>query len=120
MILPLIGELNRRVTGYSVAHAGGSLVAALDRSTIQLFELWGKVSPVGSVSYYESVNLEQTITHRIFLRYIPGTSAPQDLAHLVEVECEGVWYRVRRVSDVNGQHRFTALDCEELGTDERA
>lgn len=117
MILPLIGELNRRVTGYSVSHSGGSLAAALDRSTSKLFELWGKVSPVGTVSYYESANIEQAITHRIFLRYVHGVSTPQDLAHLVEVECEGVWYRVRRVSDVNGEHRFTALDCEELGNE---
>ena len=115
MLLPLIGELNRRVSGYGIEHSGGAVSASLTKKGEKLFELWGKIEPVGGVAYYESVNLEQTVTHRVWLRFVPGQSDPVSLAHLTEVEAEGVWYRVKRVTDVNGAHRFMCCECELLG-----
>lgn len=117
MKLPEIGELDRRVTAYSVSHAGRSGTSALDRRSSELFSLWGKLEVVGGVSYWESVNLESAVTHRIYVRYIPGKTRPQDLKHLVELKIGSVWYRARRVTDVNAEHRFTAIECEELGAD---
>ena len=37
---------------------------------------------------------------------------PQDLTHATKVLYEGVWYLVKRLTDMNDAHRFTALECE--------
>ena len=73
MIEPLAGELNRRVIAYSVAHSPASKTALLDKKSTVLFTLWGKLEVIGGVSYFESVNLEQRVTHRIWVRGIPAT-----------------------------------------------
>ena len=114
MRLPNIGDLNRRITAYSVSHAGGKS-ALLEQTDAILFRLWGMVEVVGGTTYFDSANINEAITHRIWVRYVPGLSRPQDLRHLVELESEGIRYRVRRVTDANGAHRFIAMECEELG-----
>ena len=119
MLEPLAGELNRRVTAYSVAHEPAAKSAFLDRSASAIFSLWGKVEVIGGVSYFESVNLEEKVTHRVWVRWIRGLSRPQDLKNLIELEVDGLFYRVKRVTDANNGHRFTAIECEELGDAER-
>ncbi|WP_237178848.1 hypothetical protein, partial [Parasutterella muris] len=60
------------------------------------------------------VQTEESITHRIFVRYVKGKTRPQDLPRLIEIECEGVWYRAKRVTDCNSAGRFTLFECEVL------
>ena len=114
MRLPEIGELNRRIKLLSVSGVPvGDSDLSTDRTLIQ--EVWAKVEINGGVAYWESVNTEETVTHRFYVRYVVGYTRPQDLRHITEVDCEGVRYRVRRCTDVNGAHRFTMLECEEIG-----
>ena len=114
MILPTPGELNRRIRLLSVRHSpSGDAELASSRDLIA--EVWAKCEIVGGVTYFESVNTDEAMTHRFYIRYVPKLTRPQDLGHLTEVECEGVRYRVRRCTDVNGAHRFTLMECEEVG-----
>lgn len=114
MKLPEIGELNRRVKLIAVSH-GPSGDSALTENRRLLAEVWAKVEVNGGASYWDSVNVDETVTHRIYVRYVPKRTTPPDLRALTDVECEGIRYRVRRTTDVNGAHRFTMMECEELG-----
>lgn len=117
MRLPEIGELRRRVKLFGVKHSPDD-DAGLVTSTELIGEVWAKREIVGGVQYLESMNVEETVTHRFYVRYAPGLR-PQDLGHLSGLECEGVRYVVRRVTDVDDMHRFTMFEAEEV-TDARA
>lgn len=117
MRLPEIGELRRRVKLFGVKHSPDD-DAGLVTSTELIGEVWAKREIVGGVQYLESMNVEETVTHRFYVRYVPGLR-PQDLGHLSGLECEGVRYVVRRVTDVDDMHRFTMFEAEEV-TDARS
>lgn len=114
MILPDIGDLNRRVLLLSVNHTPTG-EAELTKGHRTIAEVWGKVEINGGSAYWDSVNIDEAVTHRVYVRYVQNLTRPQDLKHLTELEIEGVTYRVRRCTDVNGAHRFTMLECEEVG-----
>lgn len=113
MILPNIGELNRRVRLVSVSHDPDDTTGLTETRQL-LCECWAKCEIVGGSAYWQSVNVEETNTHRFYVRYVHHRTLPIDLRRCTELECEGVTYAVRRVTDVNGAHRFTMLECEEL------
>lgn len=117
MRLPEIGELRRRIKLFGIQHEPDD-AAGLVTSTVEIGEVWAKREIVGGVQYLESMNVEETVTHRFYVRYVPGLR-PQDLGHLSGLECEGVRYVVRRVTDVDDMHRFTMFEAEEV-TDARA
>lgn len=113
MILPLPGELNRRASLISVNHTPtGDFELKENRKVVAT--VWAKFEVIGGSSYWGSVNVEETTTHRIYVRYVNNLTRPQDLKDLVEVECEGINYLVKRCTDVNNAHRFTMLEVEEI------
>ena len=113
MRLPDIGELNRRVRLISVTHDPTGDAKLVENRQI-LMETWAKCEIIGGSAYWDSVNVDEARTHRFYVRYVKGRTAPIDLRRLTQLECEGAVYAVRRVTDVNGAHRFTMLECEEL------
>lgn len=113
MILPTIGELNRRAQLYSVSNEPTGK-ASLARSRDLIVEVWSKVEVIGGAYYWEMAQIEETVTHRIWVRYVPRVTRPRDLTHLSEVDCDGSRFRVRRITDVNNEHRFVMLECEEI------
>ena len=113
MILPTIGELNRRAQLYSVSNEPTGKMS-LARSRDLIVEVWAKVEVIGGTYYWEMAQIEEKVTHRIWLRYVPRVTRPRDLTHLSEVDCDGARYRVRRITDVNNEHRFVMLECEEV------
>jgi hypothetical protein len=113
MILPKPGELNRRCSVYSAKLLpNGKAEHSTER--IPLWECWCKVEVIGGSVYWDNVQTEETVTHRIFVRSVKGKTRPQDLPRLIEVECDGLWYRAKRVTDCNSAGRFTLLECEVL------
>lgn len=114
MQLPQIGELNRRIRLLALNHTPSGDSDLVKNSSL-IAEVWAKVEIIGGVTYWESVNIDEKVTHRFYVRYVYSQTRPQDLSHLTELECEGVLYRVRRCTDVNGAHRFTMFECEEIG-----
>lgn len=113
MILPNIGELNRRIRLMAVSHDPSGESKLIEKREC-LAEVWAKCEIIGGSSYWESVNVDETQTHRFYVRYVRGKTSPIDLRRLTQIECEGAVYAVRRVTDVNAAHRFTMCECEEL------
>lgn len=116
MKFPTVGELNRRVTLIRLKHSGSGAVGVNeDKETIGTY--WAKREAVGTTTYYNAMALEANISHRFYLRHVVGKTAPYDLKNVLDLECEGVLYRVRRVNDLNDAKRFTIIECQELYTE---
>ncbi|TDV60129.1 head-tail adaptor protein [Pseudomonas sp. LP_7_YM] len=105
---PGTGELNRRI----MLRRRGDLPAA-DGGLSSLFsderKRWARIEPVGTAIYSGSVQADNKITHRITLRYLGVVPTDFEVLHT------DVVYRVKRATDLNGRHRFTVLEVEELG-----
>ncbi|KVF27641.1 head-tail adaptor protein [Burkholderia vietnamiensis] len=69
---------------------------------------WAKIEPVGAAVYSGSVQIDEKVTHRIYLRYLDGVTSDYEVVHRAQV------FRVKRVGDLNGVRRFTVLEVEEL------
>ena len=95
MQLPKIGELNRRVKLVSVSHEPDDS-SGLREKRVLLAEVWAKCEIVGGASYWSSVNVEETQTHRFYVRYVNNLTRPIALPI----------YSVL--------HRFTLMECEEM------
>lgn len=108
LLEPSAGELNRRITLRLRAD-----VPASDQGLDSLFteqkKRWAKIEPVGTAVYAAGIQTDVKLTHRITLYYLKGMSESHEVVHGSTV------YRVRRVADMNGDHRFTLLEVEELG-----
>lgn len=113
MVLPRIGELNRRAALFRIKSVPVGEFE-LDNQREAIGEYWCKVEVVGASAYLESTNTETTLTHRIYLRYVEGVTSPLALQHLTEVDVDGFTYAVRRITDANSARRFTLLDCEQI------
>ena len=103
MNLPQIGELNRRVKIFFTVHLPDDRLG-FSKATAHEDEVWGKIEPVGSIIYWGAKQVDSGVTHRITV---------QDFAGVVELEVDGIRYRVQRVADLGGFNRFTVLDVEE-------
>lgn len=105
---PGAGELDRRVRIRQ-----RSDVPASDMGLGSVFSepkpRWAKIEPVGTSVYAEGVQTENRITHRITLRFLAGVTEAHEIVHGSTI------YRIRRSADMNGSHRFTLLEVEELG-----
>ncbi len=108
---PRAGDLNRHVTlrrrSDSPSDEGG-----LASQFSEEKKRWARIEPVGTAIYHNSVQTDAKITHRITLRYLGVLPIDFEVVHGATV------YRVRRATDMNGRHKFTVLEVEELGTDQ--
>lgn len=103
---PTTGELNRRITIRRRTDDPTD-----DLGTGPAFEeerkRWAKIEPVGAGVYAGSVQIDAAVTHRVVFRYLDGLTDHHEVVHGSRV------YRVKRVTDMNGGRRFTALEVEE-------
>jgi SPP1 family predicted phage head-tail adaptor len=105
---PGAGDLNRRVTlrrRSDLPADGGGLSSQFSDQK----KRWARIEPVGTAIYSDSVQVDNKITHRITVRYLGVLPIDFEVVHL------DVVYRVKRAMDMNGSHRFTVLEVEELG-----
>ena len=113
MILPTIGELNRRASIQAVK-TRPTASGKHENAQTPVWTCWAKVEVVGGSTYWNSVQTDEAVTHRIYVRQVSGKTRPQDLPRQIEIDCDGVRYRVKRVTDVNSAERFTMFECEVL------
>ncbi|AIO33467.1 hypothetical protein BPS26883_06146 [Burkholderia pseudomultivorans] len=107
MRAPRIGELDRRIQlrerrDYPYRDADVESAYPTQRKR------WAKIEPVGAAVYSGSVQIDEKVTHRIFLRYVDGVTSDYEAVYRDQV------FRVRRVGDLNGVRRFTVLEVEEI------
>lgn len=118
MTLPAIGDLNRRLTLKKQADmpAMGAGVSETF-STVSL--CWAKIVPVGTAIFFGTKQVDEGVTHRIFVRRVPGviTELLIDANHVFDqtVNGENIRYRVRRASDLEDARDFLMIDVELLG-----
>lgn len=111
MILPEIGQLNRRAQFFfTKLSAKGNADQSNERTPF--WTCWCKVEVIGGSVYWDNVQTKTEVTHRVFVRTVKGKTRPQDLPRIVEILCDGLWYRAKRITDCNSAGRFTLLECE--------
>lgn len=110
MQMPKPGELNRRITikdWQDVPNAA----AGIDQNFTAPLSACAKHEPVGAKLYQESVQLNEVITDRFYIRYRPGFKVDKNKV----IEFDGTRFRIRRGSDLGGMKRFIVIECEALG-----
>ncbi|MFK0090649.1 phage head closure protein [Pseudomonas sp. NPDC090755] len=105
---PGAGELNRRIT-LRLRSDIPTPDEGLDSTFAEEKRRWAKIEPVSSATYSAGVQIDAKVTHRITLYYLEVVGESHEVLHGSKL------YRVQRVTDMNGSHRFTVLDVEELG-----
>jgi head-tail adaptor len=122
---PAAGDLNRRV-----AIRLRTDIPADDMGVSSEFSeikpRWAKIEPVGTGVYSAGVQTGNKVTHRIWIRSLPGVTEAHEVVHVTHLPGEPVYsvvegapiYRIKRNADLNGGRRFTLLEVEELGADQ--
>lgn len=114
MELPKIGDLDRTVIvkRWQDMPAMG---AGIDQTFDAGVSAWAKIEPVGNAIFFGTKQIDESVTHRIIIRRT-STLTERTISGEHVVECEGLRYRVKRASDLNGARRFVMIEAEELGS----
>lgn len=113
MDIPVIGKLNKRGTLRRWQDVP-NVTFGIDQTFDAGQEVWCNVEPVGSAIFWGTAQIENGVTHRVIVRRSSTVSDTKITGEHV-IECEGLRYRIRRASDMNGAGRFIVLECEILG-----
>lgn len=110
---PDIGELDRlvRIRLWSDAPSTGF---AVDQVHDAGQDAWARIEPAGTALFYGTQQIEAGTTHRLATWRTSSINALVTTGKHV-VEHEGMRYRVRRVTDINGRKHFVLMDLEQLG-----
>lgn len=77
---------------------------------------WAKIAPVVGVAYWGQKQIDEEITHRIWVRLADGTRPEQITGqHVVDHPMGGRRYRVMRATNVGDTGQFTMIEVKELG-----
>ena len=114
---PHAGELRGRVTIFDWCEkpaADGRLKKVLE----PVFHAWAKAEVVGSATYWGTAQIQETVTHRFWLRSVPRVSDALSLSGRTQLSYNGCLFRIRRVSDFRERHCWTIIEAEQLGVDD--
>ncbi|ELY4573412.1 phage head closure protein [Cronobacter turicensis] len=103
------GELNRRVQFRKRVDSPAADFGT-ESEELDTFWAWARVQQTGATTYQSSVQTGEAVTHLITIRYRSGMSNEWQM-----VLPGGEVLRVRRIRDLNSEHRFLLLECESLG-----
>ena len=105
---PESGELDRRIT---IRLREDLPVEDADLNAVftQPRHRWAKIRAVGTAAYTDSVQTDDKITHRVWVRMLSGVTTSH------EIVAGGVIYRVKRCAPWGSGKRFTLIEVEELG-----
>lgn len=105
---PGAGELDRRITIRLRADVPAE-GADLEPVFTQPRHRWAKIRAAGTAVYTDSVQTDNKITHRVWVRLLDGVTTSH------EVVASGVIYRVKGIAPWGAGKRFTLIEVEELG-----
>lgn len=109
------GELQRRVKirlQTSAANVDMGLTESFDAG----LDRWAKLEPVSGAAFWGSKQVDEEMTHRIWIRWGTGTK-PEDIdqRHVVDYPNANQRFRVLRATNVGDAQRFTMLEVKLLG-----
>lgn len=112
---PESGELNRRVVvrrWSDNANAGFGIDQVYDAGLLR----WAKIAPVVGVAYWGQKQIDECVTHRVWLRYGKGTK-PEDITgqHVIDHTEGKRRYRVVRSTNAGDAGQFTLVEVKDLG-----
>lgn len=113
MRAPEAGELNSRIAikrWQDMPAMGGGIT----QSDTLVLTVWGKVEPVGNSIFFGTKQVGEAVTDRITIRRSSLVTERTITGEHV-CECDGVRYRVRRASPLNGGKVFVLLEVECIG-----
>ncbi|MEZ2293091.1 hypothetical protein [Variovorax sp. RCC_210] len=112
MKYPDIGELDRlvKIRLWSDSASSGF---AIDQQFDPGQDAWARIDPAGSALFYGTQQIEPGMTHRL-ATWRSSTINALAITGRHVVEHEGIRYRVRRVTDINGRKDFVLMDLEQL------
>ena len=105
---PESGELDRRIT-IRLREDLPVDDAELDAVFTHPRHRWAKIRAVGTAVYTDSVQTDDKITHRVWVRLLDGVTTSHELV------ARGVVYRVKRCAPWGAGKRFVLIEVEELG-----
>ncbi len=101
-----IGRLNRRVKllkHCEIEDTMGQQTQAL----VTLKTVWGSFYPIRGNEMYEVQKLQGEVTHKCYIRYIPGIDSNN------YISIGGKDYAVKSAIDVDGEHKMLEIYCYE-------
>lgn len=89
-----------------------------------LASVWAQIMPVKGSAYLYRQQIDESVTHKIYIRYIPWLTSEHWLVykkgnfqtHLNSANeslIQYVLYRIKSVNNLEQQQRFLELECEE-------
>lgn len=113
MAAPQIGELTDRLN-IRTWHDVPGLVVEIDQIFGEGYPVWAKVEATGSAIYLGSMQIDSSITHKIWLRYSAEVNQKTvTAAHVIEDDVSR--YRIKRANQYEGKKEWLLVEVELLG-----
>ena len=113
---PSIGSLRWPVVIAQRAHTPDRQTTGITESYRDVQTAFADIQPIGSLTFYGSMQVETPVTHRITMRWLDWI----DTTHIIKrqsTRTDGTvredWFRVRRVKEVGGRKRFIEIEAEQ-------
>ena len=110
---PTAGELNKRIT-LITRHEDPTTLGTAQATDTVIALVWAKIEPTGSY-HFDGVQTEERATHRLWVRTRKGVIDYVTIGHGVYIVYGQRMLRPVRVTDANGQGKFTVIEAVELG-----
>jgi len=112
---PDVGQLTRRVLIRLWLDNPGSMFG-IEQDFDNGTERWAKIEPVSGVAFWGSKQIDEGMTHRIWIRYGIGTR-PENLTgqHVIDYMSGNERFRVLRATNVGDAQKFTMIEVKSLG-----
>lgn len=76
-----------------------------------IYNVWAKIAVANSKVYFNGVQTDETITHKITIRYQPIITTENWILF------DGRFFRIRGVKNIDEKNRWLELACMEIGYD---
>lgn len=98
--------------------------AGINYNNTLLATVWGYIEPAKGSKYLYRQQIDEAITHKIYIRYLPWVTAENWLVYKKgdfksnintanDALIENISFRIRGVKDIWQLQRFLELSCEE-------
>ena len=112
---PTAGELKHKIELFRRVDIPSTTMAAKAQDTF-IWRGCAKIEPTGS-AYWFNTQTEDKATHRFWIRAIVGITDSYSITHGVLIRKKKQIFRPLRVTDANGDGKWTVIEAKEIGQD---
>ncbi|NMZ37057.1 head-tail adaptor protein [Pseudomonas proteolytica] len=105
---PETGELTHRLVVRRRVDKAQRDGPGLEAEFSHVAKRWAKIEPLGTATYQGTVQTGNTITHRIYFRFLPNLDGGHELVEAGRV------FRVKRPTSMRGRNIWSVVEVEEL------